>query len=150
MDPINSVMKRFDAHQDKAYAYIRIFLGLALFIRACLLFSDPGTLVALASNEKLHVWFAYITIGHLIGGISLSLGIYTRLGALLQIPILASAVFIVHAKAGLMMGGQSLELASLVLFLLVIYLIFGSGSLSVDQYLIKKHSKETKMEGSMG
>jgi len=138
MDPLNLVMQRFDSHQNNAYAYIRIFLGLALFVRACLLIVDPGTIVALASDEKLHVWFAYITIAHLIGGLSLTLGLYTRLGALLQIPILTSAVFIVHAKAGLMMGGQSLELAALVLFLLIVYFVYGSGPLALDSYFNKK------------
>ena len=143
-------MQRFDAHQSFAYACIRIFLGLALFVRACFLIADPEALVALASNEDLHVWFAYITIGHLIGSLSLTLGIFTRFGALLQIPILFAAVFVVHANEGLMMGGQSLELTSLVLFLLVVFFIFGPGPFAIDAYVNKKALEKKQNEVALG
>ena len=74
----------------------------------------------------------------MIGGLSLALGLLTRLGSLLQIPVLFGAVFLVHLKQGLLSVGQSLELSVLVLILLLLYFIFGSGVLSVDNYLKKK------------
>ena len=47
----------------------------------------------------------------------------TRIAALVQIPILAGAVFIVHRQDGLFALGQSLEFSALVLFLLCIVAI---------------------------
>lgn len=95
------------------------------------------------------MWYAYITIGHLLGGICLAIGVLTRLAALLQIPILVGAVSL--SDMGLMMGGQSLELATLVLFLLVVFFIFGAGPLALSKYANKntpEASGET-MEGTI-
>lgn len=133
MSKIFKVFDRLESQQNIAYSFIRIFLGLALFIRGGILVSNPGAIIELIGEEKLHMWFSYVIIGHLLGGLSLTLGLYARVGALMQIPILIGAVFFVHYD-GFMMGGQSLELAVLVLFLLVIYFLFGSGTLSLNRY----------------
>jgi hypothetical protein len=37
-----------------------------------------------------------------------------------------------------MMGGQSIELAILVLFLLCVFFVFGAGSLSVKDFMTNK------------
>jgi uncharacterized membrane protein YphA (DoxX/SURF4 family) len=62
----------------------------------------------------------------------LALGVGTRVAALVQIPVLIGAVFFVHWGEGLLRGGQSLELAGLVLAMLVAYAICGAGPLSID------------------
>ena len=133
MNQFNEILKRLDDNRRIGYSLIRIFLGSALFIRGWILVSDPGAIDAIAFEQKLHMWHSYITIGHLLGGFSLIFGLFARLGALLQIPILTGAVFIVQDQ-GLMMGGQSLELASLVLFLLIIFFVFGPGSWALSRY----------------
>ncbi|MBI5917175.1 MAG: DoxX family protein [Bacteroidetes bacterium] len=140
MQQLDNFFDRFNRNQSTAYASIRIFLGIALTVRGWFLFSNPDALTQLIDDNTLHMWFSYIIIAHIAGGLSLVLGIFTRLGALVQIPILAAAVFVVHAEKGLMMGGQSLELAALVLFLLVTYFLFGAGPLSLDQYFLQKKS----------
>lgn len=135
MDRLNEILQRLNGTQAIAYSLIRIFLGVALFIRGIVLVSNPGAIYTLDSQHQMHMFYSYITIIHLLGGFCMAIGFFTRIGALLQIPILFSAVFIIHAKDGLMMGGQSMELAALVLFLLVIYLFFGSGPLSGGKYI---------------
>ena len=54
------------------------------------------------------------------------------MAAAAQVPLLLGAVFLIHWQEGLMQPGQSLELAGLVLVLLLVFTIFGSGSLSLD------------------
>lgn len=76
--------------------------------------------------------YSYIAIVHLAGGALLVVGLFTRLAALIQIPILFGAVFFVHLKQGLLESGQSLELSVMVLFVLIIFFLFGSGELSFD------------------
>lgn len=137
MQQLNNFFDWFNRNQLTAYALTRIFLGLALLTRGVFLMNNPDSLTKLIDDNNLYAWFSYITIAHIAGGASLLLGIFARVGALVQIPILVAAVFVVHAEKGLMMGGQSLELAALVLFLLVIYFLFGSGPLSLDQRFYK-------------
>jgi len=134
MSQFKEILINLDSNQHFAYAFIRIILGVVLFIRGWILVSDPDAIIALVGEQKLHIWFSYLTIGHLLGGLSIALGLFTRIGALLQIPILITAVFFIHAQQEIMSGNQSLELASLVLFLLVIILLYGSGRLSLDKY----------------
>ena len=147
MSGVMAIIQNLNEKNDLAYALMRIFLGLALFIRGVVFFSNPGALIELAGDESLYMWFSYVTISHLAGGLLLAAGFFTRLGALLQIPVLFGAVFVVSAQEGLATANQSLELAALVLFMLVVYFIFGSGSLSLDEYLAKKSSGKSKLAG---
>jgi len=74
-------------------------------------------------------------LAHLMGGLMLAVGLLTRIAALMQIPVLVGAVFIALLQGGLYLPNQSLELSSLVLVLLVVFLVFGSGKYSIN-YLI--------------
>jgi putative oxidoreductase len=138
MDRINDALQWLDDNQNLAYSLIRFFIGTALFVRGWIFFADPGTVTELAREESLFMWFSYVTFGHLIGGMLLMAGLLTRLAAILQIPILIGAVFIVNAGQKLASVNQSLELAVMVLVLLIIYSLFGSGSFSLDRYLADK------------
>lgn len=138
MEKINSIIKWLDDNQNLAYSLTRFFLGTALFVRGWIFFSDPGTVTDMAREESLYMWFSYVTLGHLIGGFLLMVGLLTRLAALIQIPILFGAVFIVNAGQNLASIDQSLELAVMVLVLLIIYFLFGSGGFSLDKYLLGK------------
>jgi uncharacterized membrane protein YphA (DoxX/SURF4 family) len=137
MDSIKDLLTKLNQNQQLPYALIRIFLGVALLIRGVIIFSNPNAIIELIDKDQLFIWYAYIAIAHMIGGILIAVGFFTRLGALIQTPILLSAVFMFHAKGGLMMGGQSLELAVIVLFLLCIYFVFGPGKYSVNYYFKK-------------
>ena len=141
MEKINSIIKWLDDNQNLAYSLIRFFLGTALFVRGWIFFADPGTVTDMAREESLYMWFSYVTLGHLLGGFLLMIGLLSRLAALVQIPILFGAVFIVNASQNLASIDQSLELAVMVLVLLIVYFLFGSGGFSLDQYLADKKTK---------
>lgn len=130
MKQFNQILDSLNSNQTVAYSFIRTFIGITLFVRGWIFFSNPDAIMELISDNNYHMWYSYVTIGHLIGGFFLAIGIFTRIGSLLQIPILFGAVFIVHEKT-LMQGDQSIELAVLVLFLLIICFIFGSGAKSL-------------------
>jgi uncharacterized membrane protein YphA (DoxX/SURF4 family) len=122
----------FESKKSLAYSFIRIFLGFALFVRGFLFVINPEALTRLAGSEQNFWIFAYVAIGHLIGGFMLCIGFLTRLATLIQIPILVGAIFVYHLKQGLLSSGQSLEISVLVLFLLLIFFLFGGGELSMD------------------
>jgi uncharacterized membrane protein YphA (DoxX/SURF4 family) len=115
---------------------LRVYLGVALFVRGVLFVTNPDRLMALVGTSG--DWFMpllvahYVGVAHLCGGILLALGLATRIAALVQIPVLLGAVFMVHWGDGLLRAGQSLELAGLVLVMLVAYAVFGAGPLSLD------------------
>ncbi len=132
MKSFNETIDSLNNNQTSAYAFIRTFIGIALFVRGYLLFTNPEAIMQLVADDQLHMWFSYVTIGHLIGGFFMAIGVFTRLGALIQIPLLVGAVFVVHDKS-LLQGSQSLELAVLVLFLLVVCFVYGSGKNSLGK-----------------
>lgn len=138
MKIFSNTLQWLENNNGLAYAFIRIFLGTALFIRGLIMLSDPAAIVTLAGEDRTYWWFSYITISHIVGGFLLAIGLFTRIAALIQIPVLVGAVFLIHLKQGLLSVGQSLELSVLVLILLLIYFVFGGGRLSVDEYRRKK------------
>jgi putative oxidoreductase len=123
------------------YDLMRAYLGIGLFVRGVLFVSQPE--LVLGYLQDIHNWFLpyalvhFIAIAHLCGGVMLALGLATRLAAAIQVPILFGAVFLVHSQNGLLNVGQSLEFSGLVLALLLVYLTFGSGKLSVDAFLME-------------
>ncbi len=128
-----------EAHPKVWLDLIRIFLGLALFVRGLLLITNTRTefvseLVARASQSWLlsAAMLHYVTLAHFIGGIMLAFGILTRVAAAVQLPVLAGAAFLIHRGEGLLAASQSLELSALVLVLLSVVTIAGAGPISVD------------------
>ncbi|MBI3128106.1 MAG: DoxX family protein [Candidatus Tectomicrobia bacterium] len=55
---------------------------------------------------ELSAW--YIVLGHGAGGLMLLIGLYPRIGALLNIPIMAGAFLFVHLNQGFFMRGMAL------------------------------------------
>ncbi|GIV57617.1 MAG: hypothetical protein KatS3mg042_0530 [Rhodothermaceae bacterium] len=132
VDTYRRILRWQWTHNTTATELVRIFLGTALFVRGVLFLIDPARLETLMQEQGLG-WFAhYVTWGHILGGLLLALGLFTRIAALLQLPILVGAVALVHLREGLLSPTQSLELAVLVLFLLCVFLVFGPGRLSLD------------------
>jgi len=153
MDRLRSFLQRFEADESITYMLVRVFLGLALFIRGTIFIADQEALMQLITTSGLDWFFPailvhYVTLAHLVGGLMLVVGLLTRAAALSQIPILVGAVFFVHWGEGLFTAGQSLELAALVLFLLVVVFFGGSGRFSLDHYFFDKR-KETNLEEAM-
>ncbi len=118
---------------------VRIYLGLGLLARGLLLITNTSTGYMVDMLQRSgQSWLTtglmlhYVMLAHFVGGLMLTIGFLTRIAALVQIPILAGAVFIVHRNDGLFAMGQSLEFSALVLFLLAVILVSGAGKLSLD------------------
>ena len=117
---------------------VRVYLGIALFVRGALVIDSPRLLGNYMEGVD---WFwplfvsHYVAVAHLGGGLLLAFGLVTRIAAGLQVPALVGAVLLVHLREGLMSQSQSLELSMLVLFMLLVFVVFGSGRLSLDRYV---------------
>jgi uncharacterized membrane protein YphA (DoxX/SURF4 family) len=139
---MNASMNRFswrESHENYGLDLIRIFLGIALFIRGYLFMTDQTLLQDFIAARGFLVGglvIHYVILAHLYGGFIMALGLMTRIAALVQIPVLLGAVYL-HLTEGLLAQGQSLELSVLVLFLLCLIFVFGPGRLSLDYYFFK-------------
>jgi uncharacterized membrane protein YphA (DoxX/SURF4 family) len=131
-----SIFRELEAHRDLVLDALRVYLGTGLFFRGLALLTTEGGLQQLLGATEPGLGLAgltvYVTAAHLIGGALLAVGLYTRLAALVQLPVLLGAVFLVHWNEGLLSANQSLEFSALVLFLLVLVCAFGSGRWSLD------------------
>lgn len=128
-----------EAHRGLWLDCVRIFLGLGLFARGVMLITHTSTgyyvnllqqadAIWLLKSGVLH----YVMLAHFLGGVLLTIGFFTRLAALVQIPILAGAVLLVHRQDGLFDANQALAFSTLVLFLLVVIAAAGAGKFSLD------------------
>ena len=120
---------------------LRAALGIALTSKGISFISDMISLKALLSASSFNFlpdWVALvITSIHLLCGFLITIGLFTRVSALVQIPILIGAV-IINASASVYTPGSELIFSLLVLVLLVFFLFEGGGELSLDNY-IKTH-----------
>lgn len=127
------------SHGDVLLDLVRIYLGLALFWKGVYFVGHQDYLTALISDSGRY-WIVPALVAHVVilthiaGGILVAVGLATRLGAGIQIPVLLGAVFRVHLpKLAVVEQRQSAELSALVLFLLVIVFLQGGGPLSADR-----------------
>jgi putative oxidoreductase len=102
-------------------------------------------------------WLAwYLLVVHLVGGALILVGLWTRLAALLQVPIMLSAVFLLHFSQGFFLkvltvpsadgtrqiaGGY--EYALLVLVATLALALLGPGRLALDGVWARRRSEVT-------
>jgi putative oxidoreductase len=137
-----------DRHHPKILDLIRMLLGISLFVKGLIFFNNAGYLRDLIienkairqSPEIITALLYYVTYIHMIGGALIFLGLYTRLGALLQLPIVFGAVFFVNIISPFV--NAELWLSILVLALLFLFVVIGSGPFSLDRLLSKVNTGE--------
>jgi len=129
-----------DLHHPKILDIIRMLLGLSLVVKGTVFLNNEGYLRYLIienkaikeSPEIINTLIFYITYTHLVGGTLIFLGLFTRLAALFQLPIVFAAVFFVNILSSFV--NTELWLSILVLALLVLFVLIGSGPLSFDRF----------------
>ncbi len=123
---------------------IRIHVGLGLMIKGWLFLTNPVIinkyLLSINNDFFSFVISHYVCFAHLAAGLTLMLGLLTRISAAIQIPIIAGAIFLIHLQEGLFSPNQGLEFTLLILTILVMVVFRGGGVLSVDYYLSQNKS----------
>ena len=115
---------------------LRVTLGIALTWKGISFMNDTMSLNALLAQSNfsfLPDWIALvITSIHLLCGFMITIGLFTRLAALVQIPILIGAV-IINATSGISPTNE-LVFSLLILLLLIFFAFEGGGELSLDDF----------------
>jgi putative oxidoreductase len=144
----DKIKKWGDLHHPKLLDAIRMSLGIFLFVKGYIFFNDAAYLRDMIienrairqSPQIISAIIYYVTYIHLVGGALIFLGLYTRFWALLQLPIVFGAVFFVNILSPFV--NAELWVSVLVLVLLFLFTIIGSGPLSLDDLLSRINANE--------
>lgn len=146
MNVINKVEHWGDLHRTKWLDIVRIALGILIFSKGIALISNTAAAQDLILQNNVFGFSGVIAslaihiiaFAHLVGGILITIGLLTRFAVVIQIPILLGAIFFVNLSKGFSTLNSELWLSVIVLLLLVLFWIIGSGSLSVDESMKRK------------
>ena len=131
-----------DTHHPKWIDVLRIVLGIILLAKGILFISDREIILSMLAESSIKfisITIAhYVILAHLFGGLLIAIGLITRIAILFQIPILIGAIIFVDLPRAFQSVNSDLGFALLVLCLLIFFFFYGSGPLSVDNYLKKK------------
>ncbi len=122
---------------------LRIVVGLALILKAYTFFNNPTILNNAFANSGIlkstNFLIPLVPWVNLIGGILLTVGLFTRLAALVQIPLMFGAVLFVNLKDT---ATADLPFSFLILVLVVVFSFIGGGYFSLDDAYRKPLAKE--------
>jgi putative oxidoreductase len=131
-----------DTHHPRWVDIVRIGLGIFLCIKGIQFPQQMSVLLSkipfdtLTSNAfALVVLGHYILFAHLLGGIMLIFGVFTRFACLIQLPILLGAILFINTSREWWQPFSELYISIVVFLLLVYFLIAGNGRLSFEKYI---------------
>lgn len=142
---MNRVEHWADTHHPAWLDFMRMGLGIFLFIKGVMFIQDTDALFSIMQKSQFP-WISiglahYVAFAHLVGGFFIAIGMITRVAILFQIPILLGAVFFINPERGFYSENTELWSSIIVLVLLIAFFIFGSGRYSVD-HLIRKPKRD--------
>lgn len=121
--------------------FFRVVLGLTLFIKGINFVSNQEFLEGLISNitllEKLSFLKIAIPFIHILGGIFIIIGVYTRPVIVIQLPIIFGAIVLLLISGG-MSDYIEIIFAMIIFILLISYLKFGDGFYSWKNLINKE------------
>lgn len=141
MNTIHKITTWGDRHHAGWFDFFRVILGVVLFFKGIEFGNNPREINGYFEGGSLNLYSFFIiqvlSMVHLAGGIMIATGLLTRWAVIFQIPILAGAVFlnIINNQSFEIYSNLSLSIG--VLFMLIVFLIYGSGPYSADEFFKK-------------
>jgi putative oxidoreductase len=141
MSTFNKFKTWGDTHHPKILDIIRMLVGLLLVVKGYVYFNNAAYIRELIIQNKLisqsedlisGIIF-YTTYVQLVGGTMIFLGLSTRLAAAFLLPIIFGAIFFVNILSPFF--NSELWLSFVVMALLILFIVIGSGPLSLDRLL---------------
>jgi uncharacterized membrane protein YphA (DoxX/SURF4 family) len=146
MDTIKSIHQWSVAHHPRWLIFPRLLLGVILQAKGIAFMSNATLVENLVSGSYLsghaHALQIIISTANMLGGFLIMIGLQTRLMCLIQVPILIGAVIFINAQKSGFAPQSELGLAILSLLLTILFLIEGSGPLSLDAYFYRNKNRD--------
>lgn len=133
------------SNRHYAIEFLRIFLGGLLFIKGYFFIENINDVYGLIEENMEYSSFIiahYVAVAHLVGGLMLAFGLFTRLASLVQLPVLIGAVFLIDSQDTILGTGSQFEYSLVVMVLLLVFLVYGGGKWSADHRIIRKRTEE--------
>ena len=121
---------------------LRVILGGALFIKGVDFIRNKAVLRQVISEtdvlEKFSIIEAAIPWVHILGGLLILIGLYTRIVIFIQIPLVVGAIIVLFNTKNASFYSTEMIFAVTILTMLIIYLKFGDGFYSWKNLIHKE------------
>lgn len=126
-------------HRPKWLDYLRIILGIVLLIKGVTFVVNKEQVVQMVSGNEywlFHYIIAHYVIGgYIVCGIAILIGLFTRLVIIFVIPALLGPIIFVDMHKNFFAINSELSYSLIILVLLIAFLFYGSGKISIDYYI---------------
>lgn len=146
MNLMQKIEKWGNTHHPVWLDGIRMLLGLYLIWKGISFVSNIDVLTRIIGQQPFLTTVSFfiahiIVFAHCVGGLLIFLGLLTRVAVIANIPILLGALIFVSSPTGLFLVYNETLVTVIVLFLLIVFLVEGSGRISLDEYM-RRHPEK--------
>ena len=134
-----------DQHHPKWLEYLRILLGVILIAKGIAYVVNKEQVINMIESSQywvVHYAVAHYVIGGYIAcGLAITLGLFTRIAVIFEIPALLGSMIFLDLHKNLFALNSQVLYSVLIFALLLFFLFYGPGTLSFDYYLQKHEDK---------
>jgi putative oxidoreductase len=142
---LNQLGSWADHHHPRWIDFLRMVLGIILITKGIAFLGNRDEVLHMIGSSSFEfiplIIVHYVIAAYVLGGIAVMIGFLTRFAVLSQIPAVVGAIVFIDIHKGLFTLNSEIGYSILILFLLLFFLFYGSGSYSLDNYL-RKTSEE--------
>ena len=139
-----------DSHNPKWLALFRVALGAILLLRGVAFLNEPEKFRTLIIDNNLTDYQDILMMTspwvHIGGGFLIIIGLFTRFASFIQVPVIIGAIIFVTSKRGLYKAETDLSLSIIILMLALVFVVEGSGPLSLANYFKEEQEYEKSEE----
>ena len=135
-----------DRHHPKWIDILRVVLGIIFIIKGVALIEHREQVIMMMEKSNIDLFTfslssQYVIAFDLAGGLFIAIGLLTRLIVLFQLPIVVLSIIFIDYHQNLFALNSQLGYLVLILALVIFFLFYGSGPISVDNYISKRKEK---------
>jgi uncharacterized membrane protein YphA (DoxX/SURF4 family) len=127
----SDILKESKLHNKIIILLFRVILGGALFIKGVDFIRNKVVLRQVIAENDLLESFSVLESAipwiHILGGLLIIIGMYTRLAIFIQIPLVISAIILLYNTKNSSFYSIEMIFAVIILIMLLLYLKFGDG-----------------------
>jgi len=144
MNTLQKIEYWADHHHPKWLDSIRIILGLVLITKGIAFILNKQEIIqSLSSSSSGMLEFVafyaahYVIVALIVGGLFVTIGFITRWALLFQLPAILGEIIMVDFHRNFFALNSELNYLILVLVLMIFFILYGSGKISFDHWLLK-------------